>query len=83
MLFRKAATNLEKDRTYRVWQRRFDNVAIVRHKDMLTKLNYIHNNPLQERWKLCQSSEDYPFSSAGYYIAEKEIEGLAIDGISE
>ena len=35
--------------TYQVWQQGFDTVAITRQKDLLTKLNYIHNNPLQER----------------------------------
>ena len=57
---------------YQVWQQGFDNVAITRREDIIVKLNYMHNNPLQERWRLCQSAEEYQFSSAGYYITGTE-----------
>lgn len=32
------------------------------------KLNYIHNNPLQEHWKLAENPDDYIHSSASFYI---------------
>ena len=32
-----------------------------------TKLNYIHNNPLQPHWMLCNNIQDYLYSSASYY----------------
>jgi len=31
------------------------------------KLDYIHNNPLHERWNLCTLPEDYDYSSACFY----------------
>jgi hypothetical protein len=31
------------------------------------KLNYIHNNPLSERWQLALDPCDYSFSSAKFY----------------
>jgi hypothetical protein len=68
-----AASELTHGHKYQVWQQGFDSVAITKQKDMLTKLNYIHNNPLQEHWKLCPSPEEYPFSSAAYYISGKDI----------
>jgi hypothetical protein len=34
---------------------------------ILQKLNYIHNNPLQEKWQLSKTAEDYRYSSAGFY----------------
>ena len=70
--FAAAAVKSKQGHRYQVWQHGFDNVAVTRQKDMLIKLNYIHNNPLQEQWRICQSAEDYPFSSAGYYIAGKD-----------
>jgi putative transposase len=66
-IFSTTATESKQGHKYQVWQKRFDNIAITRQKDMLIKLNYIHNNPLQERWGLCDKAEDYHFSSAGYY----------------
>jgi hypothetical protein len=31
------------------------------------KLDYIHNNPLQEKWNLAKSPEEYKWSSASFY----------------
>ena len=31
------------------------------------KLDYIHLNPLQEKWNLAEYPEDYKWSSAGFY----------------
>jgi REP element-mobilizing transposase RayT len=58
---------IEKGRKYRVWQR--DPLAIKMYSKQETeqKLEYIHNNPLQERWSLVANPEDYTWSSASYY----------------
>ncbi|MFT7031398.1 MAG: REP element-mobilizing transposase RayT [Marinoscillum sp.] len=57
----------EKDRSYRIWQR--DPLAI--HIDAKwkfeQKLEYIHNNPLNDRWNLSKSPETYQWSSASFY----------------
>jgi putative transposase len=57
----------ESERKYRFWKR--DPLAILLDgKDKaIQKLNYIHNNPLQEKWKLCDIPEDYKWSSAKFY----------------
>jgi len=54
----------EKTREYRVWQR--DPLAILMDsKNKLEqKLDYIHLNPLQEKWNLVTKPEDYKWSSA-------------------
>jgi putative transposase len=70
--FSAAAIESKRGRKYQVWQMGFDTIAITKQSDMLIKLNYIHSNPLQERWGLCRVAEDYPFSSAGYYITGKD-----------
>jgi len=55
------------ERNFRLWQR--DPLAIL--MDTLDKLeqkiDYIHLNPLQERWLLCEEPEDYEWSSARFY----------------
>ncbi|WP_231491052.1 transposase [Pedobacter sp. Leaf170] len=60
----------ESDRNFRLWQR--DSLAIlIDSRDMLEqKLDYIHKNPLQERWNLAQIPEDYLWSSAKFYMNE-------------
>jgi putative transposase len=56
----------------KVWQDRFDDFYITNPKSFLTKLNYIHNNPLKRG--LVKSAPDYQYSSAGYY--KRETEGI-------
>jgi putative transposase len=53
---------------YQVWQNRFDEFVVTKPEELLVKLNYIHNNPLRDRWRLCDRIEDYRFSSARYYM---------------
>ena len=72
-IFSTAATESKQGHKYQVWQKRFDNVVITRQADLLIKLNYIHSNPLQERWGLCERIEDYRFSSAKYYITDEDV----------
>lgn len=70
-IFSDAALEYKQDRqahTYQVWQKRFDDFVITKYQDFEIKLNYIHNNPLQDQWRLSDKSEDYRFSSARYYI---------------
>ena len=72
-LFSDAAVASKQGHKFQVWQKRFDNVAIIRKEDFLIKLNYIHNNPMQERWRLCATAEEYPFSSARYYTDDVDV----------
>jgi len=55
------------EREYRIWQR--DPLAIEMDcKEKLEqKIDYIHNNPLNERWQLSKQPEDYFWSSANFY----------------
>lgn len=72
-VFSTAAKESKRGHKYQVWQERFHNVVIIREDGLLIKLNYIHNNPLQERWSLCEKIEDYRFSSAGYYLTGEDV----------
>jgi len=62
----------QKDRIYHIWERRPMWIHIENSMILEQKLDYIHNNPLQNKWKLCASPEDYEWSSASYYLREQK-----------
>lgn len=56
-----------KDRKYQFWERdpltsRLPNEEIIHQK-----INYIHANPIREKWNLCKEVTDYKYSSATFY----------------
>ena len=65
-----------KDRLYQVWERNPLTVDIYTEKVMRQKLQYIHHNPLQEKWQLCTVPEAYPWSSARFYLTGVDPHGL-------
>lgn len=65
-----------KDRKYQIWERNPKNIEIENELIFAQKLEYMHNNPLQEKWKLCKSPIEYKFSSAKFY--ETSIDELFI-----
>ncbi len=56
-----------KDRQYQFWERNALSVDLWSQPVFEQKLDYIHNNPLQYKWKLAQYPEDYRYSSARFY----------------
>ena len=52
---------------HQFWQRDPLAIELYTRKVFEQKLNYIHNNPLQERWNLVENAADYNYSSAKYY----------------
>ena len=59
-----------KSRNHQFWQRDPLAIELYTRNVFEQKLNYIHNNPLQERWSLVQNASDYFYSSAKYYETE-------------
>ena len=57
----------KKDRKYQFWQRNPLAVMLYTRKILEQKLDYIHTNPLQERWNLAKFPEEYYYSSAAFY----------------
>ncbi len=55
------------ERKHRFWQR--DPLAVLMNtqEKVEQKLNYVHYNPLQEKWNLVIRPEDYKWSSARFY----------------
>ena len=58
----------DKDRHRQIWERNSLSKEIFTEEFCKQKLNYIHNNPLQEKWNLATQPEDYYWSSASYYL---------------
>ncbi|MDB5283994.1 MAG: element-mobilizing transposase RayT [Bacteroidota bacterium] len=56
-----------KDRKYQFWERNSLSIDLWTPDVFIQKLDYIHNNPIQEKWKLVQYPEDYKYSSARFY----------------
>jgi len=71
-IFSKSAQKYKPTHRYQVWQERFDDVVIYSEEIFDIKLNYIHQNPLQEHWQLAGNPEEYALSSASHYILGME-----------
>ena len=61
--------NKRKGAKHKVFKDRYDSLIIQSEKFFLQKINYIHNNPCQEKWLLAEYPEEYKYSSAANYIS--------------
>ena len=55
------------DRQYNIWLRDPLAIRIVNREMAAQKLDYMHLNPMQPHWLLCNNPADYRFSSALFY----------------
>jgi putative transposase len=55
------------DRKYQFWERNPLPVNVFSKEMAEQKLDYIHLNPLQEKWNLATEPENYYYSSAKFY----------------
>ena len=53
---------------HKVWEDGFFDKQIGSEEVLLQKVEYIHHNPVQNRWRLASSPEEYPYSSARNYL---------------
>jgi REP element-mobilizing transposase RayT len=58
------------DRVYQFWERNPLSIEIYYEQVYEQKVNYIHNNPCLEKWRLVDSPEKYKYSSA-YMVDDK------------
>jgi putative transposase len=63
--------NQDDRQEFKVWEDGYDARDIFTLEFLEQKMAYIHHNPCQPHWKLVELPEDYPFSSAGFYLANK------------
>jgi len=66
----------DSERCHRIWQR--DPLAILMdtQKKVEQKTEYMHNNPLHERWNLADRPENYRWSSASFYETDVDEFGI-------
>ena len=57
------------DREYQIWERLPRSFECYSCEMVSQKLNYIHNNPCHEKWKLADVPENYKYSSAKFYLS--------------
>ena len=70
------------DQRYKVWDDGYDARDVFSPDFLRQKVEYIHNNPCQPQWNLAARPEDYPWSSARYYVlGEPAI--IAVDHVGE
>ncbi|MEP6467551.1 MAG: transposase [Parafilimonas sp.] len=55
------------NKKFEFWQRDSLAFQLFKRETALQKLDYIHNNPLAERWQLCIDPINYYYSSAKFY----------------
>jgi len=55
------------NKEYEFWQRDPLAIPLFTKKVAFQKLDYIHNNPLNGRWRLAEDPCEYKYSSAGFY----------------
>ncbi|MEO8173445.1 MAG: transposase [Sediminibacterium sp.] len=55
------------DRNYQVWERNSLRVDLYSEKIFIQKMNYMHSNPVQQKWRLADLPGNYRFSSAKFY----------------
>jgi putative transposase len=65
-----------KDRQYQFWERNALSIDLWTPGVFEQKLDYIHNNPLQDKWQLALYPEDYKYSSAKFYASGIDDFGL-------
>ena len=77
-IFESACQHLKRSQTYKVWQNGYHAEILFSNKFIQQKLNYIHNNPVED--KIVQHPEDYIYSSARNYAElESELEVILLD----
>ena len=65
-----------KERNFRIWQRDPLAVLMDSRDKFEQKLDYIHLNPLQEKWSMVELPEDYKWSSARFYLTGQDEFGI-------
>lgn len=56
---------------YKVWDDDYDAKEVFTPEFLKQKMDYIHNNPLQPHWCLAKRAEEYPWSSARFYLMDE------------
>ena len=63
-------------RNYQFWERNSLSIDLWTPDVFTQKVDYINNNPLQEKWRLAEFPEDYKYSSAKFYYSGHDEFGI-------
>ena len=63
--FKEEGENVKKPQQYKIWQEGYHAIDVWSHKFIYQKLDYIHNNPVEDG--IVEKPEDYMYSSARNY----------------
>jgi REP element-mobilizing transposase RayT len=63
--------NHDNRQVYKIWEDGYDAREIYSTRFLEQKMAYIHYNPCQPQWNLAELPEDYPWSTAAYYILDR------------
>lgn len=58
------------DQRHAVWENEYQAKNIVTPGFLRQKLEYLHWNPVQPHWRLASAAEEYPWSSARFYMVD-------------
>ncbi len=53
---------------YAVWEDEYQAKDVVSPEILWQKMEYLHSNPVQPRWQLVETPEEYGWSSARFYL---------------
>jgi REP element-mobilizing transposase RayT len=56
---------------HKIWEDDYNAKDVFSNDFLEQKMDYIHNNPCQQHWKLSETPEDYIWSSARFYFTEE------------
>ncbi|MBI4665795.1 MAG: transposase [Nitrospinae bacterium] len=60
----------KRDRKIQIWQKTHSPKKLISWEFLKQKLEYIHNNPLAKKWRLCDRPENFAWSSARDYLGQ-------------
>jgi putative transposase len=67
------------DRQYQFWKRDPLAIPLTFETSFIQRLEYIHNNPVKEKWQLADLPENYRWSSASFYENGTDEFGILTD----
>lgn len=76
-MFKKAGRDNPNNKKFQLWQQGNRPMEVISNTFFTQKMNYIHHNPVKEGF--CKKPQDYPYSSAQWYIDKTGI--IPIDEI--
>ena len=63
--------NQDNRQEYKVWEDGYDARDVFSQDFLSQKMEYIHYNPCRPKWNLAGTPEEYPWSSARFYVLDK------------